>query len=344
MKNIRLNLSCKTKIRIFFRASFVIICFILFTGIDVASGATFFAKWIINFEDATWNTTVTLDNTQVRWNYAELKNGFNPAHEWYGTSEGSMSTSTEASKLNDPNDKHSYRFTAVATKGVKTIGLLPYYPKNAPNYTVSIQADDGTGHHDGNKLAEGTIIGADTSSDVWYFINLTNIVNLTKKSVYHIVIEYKDGTIGSDNYWNANSMRPQVNWTVGNYGGWDGNVDTPDPMIMALHFSHTDLQWHTGNASPIFVLVFTDGTYFGQPYKHLYLNYIGNYRARQYFKVTRQNKTVTKLYIPAWVKGEDILPNDIIHYWIKDEKENTLRNGGLAEPSIQKEFTEQIIR
>lgn len=102
-------------------------------------------------------------------------------------------------ELNHADRKIDFRFTAQESNTVDKLWVSLQDVETPPNYTIGLQGDD-------SGLPDESWLGKlDTDSWTAFDINIKDIpdVALTQGTVYHLVIQYKNGTIGGSNYIEA---------------------------------------------------------------------------------------------------------------------------------------------
>lgn len=180
----------------------------------------------------------------------------------YGEGEGSHTGNrfsvfgeNDTIQLDDRDKKVSYRFTAQYTK---TVDKIRVYISNAnknnmPTYRYGLQGDN-------NGSPDGTWLGATQngysdeqyyeSDEGWVEITLGENVDITEDSVYHLVIEYKSGSINAGQSITLRSLNP-LNLIV--------PYDSSDDENLMIRWTEDGgSNWEDVNLTPVYMLMFTD--------------------------------------------------------------------------------------
>jgi hypothetical protein len=183
--------------------------------------------------------------------------------------------------LDDANKKASLRFTAKEAKKVTAIHIEIWSARSSPTYRVGLQ-EDVNGKPSGMWLTSATFKPSDVDpTGSWYVVPVTPLL-LEEGKVYHIVVQYESGTIGTSNYSQLDIFEVE-------------KVRLFPSGIRDDYYSHlrsTDggASWTSYPAySQSFLLEFSDGSVYGIPYHESdwFLIY-GNYCYQMYLQPTKR--------------------------------------------------------
>jgi len=238
---------------------------------------------------------------------------YNPKNNW-------IVDSGYYGNLNASFPKRSFRFTAQNSKEVSSIFISTYNLKGtSPTYEVGIWDDSGG--------EPNTLLASSTTQlpdDDWLEVSIPNI-GITKGDVYHVVIAYFSGTIDDNNYATLRYVGP--GHTTIPY-----DCDSSDTQQKVLYYSDGTSSWNEySNASPCFVLKFSDGSSEGFPYDRTSsIGINGSYWKGQFHTTETGFGTEISTFGAYIKKSTASNPADDLYYEIRDDEENILRNGTLV--------------
>jgi len=220
-------------------------------------------KWSLNSTNNTLAAQPTLFS--LKWTDAVGLSGYifstNNTGSWHNDSWNAFNQGYYGNQfnvwwnyyaINANNQSISFRFTAPNSKTINRIKFKMHTINSPPTFIAGIQADNGTGYPSETYLGSATF----TPSSYQYVDLDIADVTLTQGSIYHMVIQYYSGTVGSSNGATFRYM-PIDNNIIPLNGEQVSNFDT---------IYNSSAGWEVPNYDPILVLNFTDGTLWGQPY------------------------------------------------------------------------------
>jgi photosystem II stability/assembly factor-like uncharacterized protein len=148
--------------------------------------------------------------------------------------------------LNAAARRVSYKVVADASKTISKISIHAAAFGTCPTYALAIYADDGSGKPTGSPLVSQNFTHTGTAY-TWKEIAIPSFT-WTKGTTYHIVILYVSGTVNSSNYLGLYYIGP----------------DTAGRKILVS--TNTGSTWTEQTFEPTFLLQYTDGSRFDQPY------------------------------------------------------------------------------
>lgn len=196
------------------------------------------------------------------------------------------------------NRKVSMDFTANYSKTVQAVGVyVGTIVGTSPFYRVGLQGNN-------NGLPNGTFINSAVGDfkptvAAWNQVKLNETVSLTKGTVYHLVVQYLNGTVNSSNY---SPIIYGVN--LPKRYSYDGSVDLNQNFrtIDGTNWAGSDF-----NGLPWYFLNFTDTSSQGETYSSNAgvnsLNIYGNNRAGEQFLPTR-DMNLSRLEVAAYKVGD----------------------------------------
>ena len=290
-------------------------------------------SWTVGSGGDSWSSNVMMNDTIEYGGNIEILNvrarvasvnatGYNPANLFAAKGANYFVLGSSTTKVD-------LRFTAQESKTVTKVRIyLNWVYGSSTTYRVGLQ-DDSAGDPDGSFDGSGTFTPSEGPGD-WHEITLNSPVAITTGTVYHIVIEHVSGPINETNYIEIKEIAPANTYIPLNKGA-DHDVNDNDTNLMARHSSDNGSSWHDAELykTPVFLLVYSDGTYGGQPYYDTgsgdYI-YDAEYGGGQVL-ITGSNKTVSTIGFFVKKRGS---PAGALEYEIKDGDNNVLRNGTLA--------------
>jgi len=246
------------------------------------------------------NNTLATQTTQSDFNGDTLTNTQVVATTPPPTGNGSVTLATGGASSNYGNQflltatsgigaltastyKCSNRFTAQNSKTVTRIRVyLNQENGNSPTYRYGIQADNA-GLPSGTFLGYGDVAATTTG---WRELTLNTPVAITAGQVYHIVVQYQSGTIATNRYINIQRSTP-LNLLYPYNNATESNANT---------LFYNGSSWAIQNYQPVYLLVFNDSTYEGNPYYTSAAQSIfGNNFRGEKFVVSGGDKTVSDI-------------------------------------------------
>jgi hypothetical protein len=215
------------------------------------------------------------------------------------------------------------RFTAQSNQPVNKIRVYidAKGSGTSPIYSCGLQGNSG-----GNP--SGTWLGASqqgygdlaATTTGWQTVTLTQPVSLTAGTVYHIVVLYKSGTIGSSNYIALRRSTPQNSMLP-----YDGAADSQSNTKF-----YSGGFWTTQDSQPIYLLQTATPTYEGNPCE-TFSNvsvYSANYVGEK-LTISGGNQEVDA--IGFYVRSNSSTdPADNLYYQIRDSANTVVRSGTLV--------------
>lgn len=201
--------------------------------------------------------------------------------------------------------KTSLRFTAQATKNVSN--LVVYLEQKvgaSPTYRYGLQ-EDVTGSPSGVWLGPTNRGYGDSraTGTGWQTIALNETVSLEVGAVYHLIVQWQSGQIGTNRYISLRASSPLNNLVAYN--------NVPEPNSLVLWSGDGGSSWTNVSAQPIFRLGFTDGSAEGNPYdSSASANIFGGRFAGEFFVVQGNDKQVSDISFYVR-KNTDASPNPI---------------------------------
>lgn len=223
--------------------------------------------------------------------------------------------------------KTSFRFTAQASRQASALAVyLHQEVGQSPTYRYGLQKDNA-GSPDGIWLGATNRGYGDfrATATGWQTINLNETVGLEEGSVYHLVIQWQTGTIGTNRYISLRASTPLNNLVAYN--------NVPEPNSLSFWSTNGGLSWAAVTAQPIFQLISADGTAEGNPYDSLAsVNVYGGRFAGELFTVQGSDKQISDVgfYVR---KNNSALPNplDDLYVVVEDAANGTVvERGTLA--------------
>jgi hypothetical protein len=212
----------------------------------------------------------------------------------------------------------SLRFTAQSNQTVNKIRVYidAKGSGTSPIYSCGLQANIG-GSPSNTWLGYGDLTAAAAG---WQTVTLTQPVSLTAGTVYHIVVLYKSGTIGSSNYIALRRSTPQNSMLP-----YDGASDSNSNTLW-----YNGSWWSTQGYQPIYLLETATPTYEGNPCE-AYTNqgvYGASYSGE---KLTISGGDQLATHLGFYVKtNSSTSPADNLYYQIRDSNNAVVRSGTLV--------------
>jgi acylphosphatase len=156
--------------------------------------------------------------------------------------------------LNDVNIKLAIRFTAIKGKTVSKVYLYCEEISNPPIYRMGLQ-----GEVDGKPSGVWLGYGDFTPVSGYNTVNLNVNVNLEESKHYYLVVEYLSGIIDATHY-----ARPHVDTMTPHYLYPETFRDDDYRLLWSTDGGVT---WTSLDYDACWIIEFTDGTGYGQPYQ-----------------------------------------------------------------------------
>ncbi len=224
--------------------------------------------------------------------------------------------------LNDSNRMYSLRFNAQSSKIVNRARICIWISNpTMPAYTVGIQSNNvnppSPNKPDGVWLSSGTIT---PNAHGWQEISISSYA-LTAGTTYHLVVEYKSGTIGGSNYMRIYGTKPQNSRVP-----FDSSVDS---ISNQLYSTNSGTNWTSRPAQPLFVLDLGSSDYEGNPYYKTTedISVFGSSWHGEKVVVSGSNKVIKKLFF--YVKANVVSPSNDLYVVLED-----VTGGSLMESKI----------
>ncbi|MCQ6963436.1 hypothetical protein [Methanolobus chelungpuianus] len=235
--------------------------------------------------------------------------------------------------LKSPTAKMAIKYVAPADITLDEVMLLPgcdFPETDQPLWGVQIQTNSGS-YPSGTVLGKGTL--SNPKDRIWSTVDISPNVALKKGQTYWIVVQYLSGpTPTSTKSWVGFYASKSTDGISGDiYLPYDYNGENKgrNDKVARTNVAYFDgKKWNTDPSErnmPNFVLIFTDGTYHGQPYRHNYAMIYGTNKVGQVFTNYDQEKVITQISMP-WntfhATGSSVRPKDDLYYYICENDYN----------------------
>lgn len=237
-----------------------------------------------------------------------------------------ITSTSSIGAMNTQQRRTALRFTAQKNKTVEAIRVyLEQEVGTSPAYIYGLQGDS-------NGSPSGTWLGAtrrgygmlQATQPGWLTIDLLEAVNLNANQVYHLVVQWRLGTVNNSNYIALRSSAPQ-NLLI----PFNNAVDSSSNVLW-----NSGTGWSVQNSQPIYELDFADNTYEGNPYFSAQDESIyGNNYVSEKIAVKDQDKAISEIGFYA-KKNANQDPADNLYVTLFDVTNNTMvEQGTLASAS-----------
>ncbi len=218
--------------------------------------------------------------------------------------------------------KQSMRFTSLTSQKVKAVYIYIQARRSPPTYRVGLQADNA-GNPGGTFLGPTQRGYGDISPPAlgWQKINLLEPVDLQAGSIYHLVVQYRSGSISGSRNISLRGTLPDNNLYP-----YDCSTDSASDT---LWFNGT--RWSVQSRQPLFLLE-NETTTYGNPYETGETrNIFGTNFYGQGFNISGD---VTVKDISFYINRTNQQPADSLYIVLYNQTDNqTIEEGTLALPS-----------
>ncbi|HVZ79176.1 MAG TPA: hypothetical protein VHE12_00085, partial [bacterium] len=217
------------------------------------------------------------------------------------------------------------RFTMPSpTRNLSSVQFAGSLVGTSPTYQIIVYQDDGTANHFHSATQAG--IGINTPFSGSYYsgqpkFNFGSPFTLTAGQIYHIVVNYLTGTVDAADYFAPGYSTPNFQYIPA--------TQALDPYFNALSYSGG--AWTTIGGSPAFILGFTDGSVYGDPWDTYNLpNAYGsgvtaNY-AGEVFQVSAGDVYTSQVGVWAFKTGS---PADNLYFTLEDQTMGVTLSQGI---------------
>lgn len=219
------------------------------------------------------------------------------------------------------------RFTMpTPTRNLTSVQIAGYLTGSCPTYQLILYQDDGTANHFHSATQAGIGVNSTfggsyySGSPAWGITPQT----LTAGLIYHLVVNYISGTVDAADYFAPGYSIPNFQYIPA--------TQALDPYYNLLGYSAG--AWTTIGGSPTFILGFSDGSYFGDPWDTYNLPQVygnggtANY-AGEVFQLTTGDLYTSQ--VSVWV-GRTGSPADNLYFTLEDQTMGVTLSQGFFAP------------